>query len=955
MTNRRTLWRSAFSLLMAVGLLLSGPAVPLAAEESAGETLQAAGETVATGSYAAYAAANASFPPAKADYRADGGVPSARSENTAVETDYRGTGESCTVIPDDGYAEWTIEVPQDGLYEIEIRYMPGESAGGDVEADFAIDGQVPFKEVALLSFKRTYIQEQEFRQNVAGNDIKPDVTEVFLWSDHRLTDASGYLQEPFRFALTAGSHTLRLTGSRGSLAVAAITIAQGSATESYADYLARHEAQGHTRAQAEPIVWEAEKLLYKTSQTIVPTADHSSAATSPQDPAALKLNTVGGDNWKQVGDAITWSFHVETAGMYTIAVRFRQDVLDGIFTSRRLLLDGNVPFREAEGLRFHYSSDWQVGAFGDENGSFRFYLSEGDHTLTLEAVMGDVAEMVGQVEDSLNEMNAIYRRIIMVTGTSPDRYRDYHFESLIPEEIAALGEQRDALQQAADVIDREAGTNGSYTSIIKKIIFQLDRMYTEPASIAKYLEQFKSNLGSLGSWLLTASEQPLQLDRFYLLPAGDPLPEAGAGVWESLVFGVKSFIATFFLDYSSIGQTADGEGLSRELKVWVQTGRDQAEILRQLIDTSFAAQNDARVTLELVASGTLLQSVLAGLAPDVALSNAVSEPINYAIRNANVDLTQFPDFEEVAARFHPAAIEPYAFDGRVYALPETFTFYMFFYRTDIFDELGLTVPGSWEELIELIPLLQRKNLTMGIPHDANMYALLLYQNGGELYSDEGASTNLGSNEGLNAFLELTELFTLYDLPVTFDFANRFRSGEMPCGIQDYSMYNQLTAFAPEIRGMWRMVPVPGREAGESLSVGTGTNAMIIRSGGDTQLAWEFLKWWMSADVQSEFAVNMESVLGPAAKQPTANLEALTRMTWSRDEYTNLLAQLDNVRAVPEVPGGYYLSRIITFAFNRVYNGSGAQTMAENPVEVIAEYINEFNDELTRKREEFGIQ
>ena len=47
--------------------------------------------------------------------------------------------------------------------------------------------------------------------------------------------------------------------------------------------------------------------------------------------------------------------------------------------------------------------------------------------------------------------------------------------------------------------------------------------------------------------------------------------------------------------------------------------------------------------------------------------------------------------------------------------------------------------------------------------------------------------------------------------------------------------------------------------------------------------------------------------------------------------------------------------IISFALNRVYNGSGTQNMAENPVEVLSEYVPELNDELRRKREEFGVK
>ena len=658
-----------------------------------------------------------------------------------------------------------------------------------------------------------------------------------------------------------------------------------------------------------------------------------------------------------MGESVTWTIQVKESGLYQIAPRFRQNILDGIFTSRRLLIDGEVPFKEAESLRFGYDANWQLEALGGAE-PYLFYLEKGTHQLTLQVVMGDVAEVIGQVQASLTTLNEVYRKIIMIAGTSPDVYRDYNFKALIPEEIAEFGRQKALLQNVVDTIDAQTGTGGSYTSIIKKIVFQLGRMYDNPESIAKYLEQFKSNIGSLGTWLLSANEQPLQIDRIYIAPEGAALPAADAGFFSRLGFGVQCFISSFFTDYSAVGQTGDAS-YDQSLKVWIQTGRDQAEILRRLIDTGFSGQQKASVNLELVAQGTLLQSVLAGLGPDVVLNNPVSEPINYAVRNAVLDLTQFKDYAEVASWFHPAAVEPYTYKGKTYALPETFTFPMFFYRTDIFEELGLKEPESWDDIIEMIPDLQKKNLSMAFPKDINGYALLLYQNGGDLYINEGEKTNLKSNEALNSFVEFTEMFTLYDLPITYDFPNRFRSGEMPCGIQDYTMYNQLTVFAPEIKGLWKFIPVPGKKKAdgttENISVGTGMGDMILAGSRNPDLSWEFLKWWMSADVQSAFAKEMETILGPAAKQPTANMEALTKMTWSSAESRSLQQQLEHVRAVLEVPGGYYLTRVITFALNRVYNGSGTQNMAENPVEVLSEYVPELNDELRRKREEFGVK
>ena len=80
-----------------------------------------------------------------------------------------------------------------------------------------------------------------------------------------------------------------------------------------------------------------------------------------------------------------------------------------------------------------------------------------------------------------------------------------------------------------------------------------------------------------------------------------------------------------------------------------------------------------------------------------------------------------------------------------------------------------------------------------------------------LYADNGRRINLDSDLALTAFDELCTLFTQYKLPVAPNFENQFRTGDIPLGIVGYSVYTQLSVFAPEIRGLWKFVPIPGFE------------------------------------------------------------------------------------------------------------------------------------------------
>lgn len=876
----------------------------------------------------------------------------AKSDNSEISENINSADKNGVIIPDNGYATWQFKCDKDSSYVIEVSYMAAEKSSGNIELALLIDGEIPFSEVSIVSFERTYEQEAgEFATNAAGNHLKPEVNEIFIWKQKQISDSSGYITEPFIFNFKEGTHTVSLYGSRGSIAVNSIALIPYEKPISYEEYLFNCKEQGYKEAKGKITEIEAEYMVYKSAVTILPDTDRSSAGTTPQSASALLLNTMGGDNWKSIGNSATWKFSVENTGMYEISTRFLQNTKDGIFTCRKLYIDGKLPFAEAADLRFDYDSDWQCEKLGSGNETFKFYLEEGEHTLTLEVTAGDVADIINTVSSSIDDLNRINRRIKLITGNNVDTNRDYKFKELIPDEIAEMAEICKELQASVDYINEQAGANGSFVSVIQKIIFQLEKMSENPRDIAKYLERFRSNLGSLGEWLLSATEQPLKLDKIYIQPAGSETPAAKPSFFKSLAFSVKSFIFSYATDYSTIGAESNDEK-TETLTVWVQTGRDQGQIIRELVDESFAEEHNASVKLQVVIGG-LLQSVLAGISPDIVCDCAETVPMEYALRNAVTDLTQFSDYEEIFSRFSKASIKPASFDGAVYGMPQTFTNFMMFYRTDIFSEYGYSVPTTWTELCEMIPSLQRNGMEVGIPHTLEMYTTFLYQNGGELYINSGESNNLSAYTSVVSFADLTEFFTLYNCPVTYNFANRFRSGEIPIAIAPYTEYNQLTAFAPEIKGNWKMVPIPGVEQADgsvnNVSVGTGTYLVMMNKSEKKELAWEFMKWFMSAEVQSSYAVQMESILGTCAKVASANVEALSDMTWSSSEYTELFSQLESVDAVPQVPGGYYLSRIITFAFNRVYNND------ENPKEVLSDYIKELNEELTRKRVEFGLE
>lgn len=111
----------------------------------------------------------------------------------------------------------------------------------------------------------------------------------------------------------------------------------------------------------------------------------------------------------------------------------------GTFVSRQLLVNGEVPFREASRLRFNYSSSWQANGLNtgdlDSEGNlitYKVYLEEGVNDITLKVVLGDMGELLGEIQEIMNTVNGYRRRLLMVTGPDPDEYRDYNFDKTMP-------------------------------------------------------------------------------------------------------------------------------------------------------------------------------------------------------------------------------------------------------------------------------------------------------------------------------------------------------------------------------------------------------------------------------------------------------------------------------------------------------------------------------------------
>ena len=849
------------------------------------------------------------------------------------------TGEESAVT-------FTFTVPATGLYRLSVDYYTIAGKGSDIVRTLEIDGVQPFDKAGDLTFGRVWEDDGAVRTDYQGNEIRPSAKEVPTWRTLSPRDASGYYDEDFDYYLTAGTHTLTLIAVKEPLVLGGVSFVPPVTLPAYEEYLKQHS--GDAAADAPKV--QAENMTLRSAKSIYPTSSKSSAAMEPVSTGIEKLNLIDGSKFKLPEQWITWTMDVPADGYYQIAVRYQQSERDGAYCSRRLLIDGVQPFEEAGSLTFAYTGGWDTAWLADESGTpYRFWLTAGQRELTLQVTLGRMADVVSEVADILAKLNTCYREIYVITGAEADQYRDYQFESLIPETLAEMGALSDRLKAVLKSLQDEMG-KGSFTTAFENIIFDIDGMVEKPRDIAARMETFKSDLGSLGEWQQTALQQPVSFDWIWVMSPASALPKADKGFLAELGYQCQLFISSFLIDYSSIGRMTE-EADASSIKVWVTSGRDQSKIIRRMIDQDFTPQSNVTVDLQLVAGGTLLRSILAGNGPDVAMQLGATEPMNYALRAAVVDLRQFEDYDEVVARFHENALKPFTYLDRVYALPETFSFPMMFYRTDIFEEMGWTVPETWDDVYGLIIQLSAYHMEFGMPFANSTYTTMLMQEGVDLYNEDRTAVNTTSDDSLRVFNRWLSYYKDYGLSVQYDFANRFRNGEMPIGIADFvSTYNQLSVFAPEINGQWEVVEIPGtrREDGtvDHTSGASGTGIAILSAAKDPAACWKFLKWWTDAEAQVNYGTDLESILGAAARYASANKEAVGLTPWPVNDYRNIMVQWESADCLPQAPGGYIVSRYLDFAAREVIN-QGA-----NPGQTMIHYTKLIDEELERKKTEF---
>ena len=843
----------------------------------------------------------------------------------------------------------------EGLYQLVLDHYDIDEGILPNEISIKINGQNPFFESRVIALTPKWqFTQTEFLLDRYKNEIQPRSEKDRYFVSEALKDQAALHSEAYRFLIKDGD-VISIESTQGSFILGNVELAVPQVIPSYESYLSMHSGE----LVSDLLMLPAETMANRNNPT-VRLRGIRDASSSSYDTQFLKLNVIDGASWQQGGNAASWNIEVSQAGYYHLTFKYQQYMLTNMPAFREVKINGSVPFDGLAAVAFPYTRDFVNRTLTDEEGTpYKIYLNEGVNTITLTTSLAPYRFAVESLKTIMQEITALSLDIKRLTGNSNDRFRDWDIELYLPETKDKLLSWATRLDDVYESL--LTYTNESSPAELLNIKLSANRLRNFsknvnriPSRMIEFSDGDASVSQMLGDQVQRLMRSHLELENTYL-HGNQTLPRPNSPFYVNFSEGIQRLFLSFFNNQYKATQAKEGE-----LTVWVNLSRPHIEILQNLIDTQY--DGPLKVSLSLMPDeNKLILANATNRAPDLAIGVNHWIPYEFAIRDASLDLRTFEGYEELVSEFAKGAMIPYAFEEGIYGLPMTQNFWVTYYRNDLLESIGINeVPQTWDQIIDILPVLQSFGMNYFSPISQfegfkPFVATLpyIYQFGGQLYKEDGMSTNINSEETLKGVELMTELFTLYNLPQRVpNFYNHFRYGTLPIGIGDLSTYLLLSTASPEIQGLWDIALHPGVYNAEKDEIiryaATGGQAsMILSSTKHKEEAWDFLKWWMSSSVQTEYAFILQTTYGQQYLWNTANLVAFDSLAIPQEHKEIILKQWEYAIEASRIPGAYMVERELSNAWNKiVFDGV-------NPRLALDEAVRISNREILYKMEEFG--
>lgn len=859
--------------------------------------------------------------------------------------------------------KFIVPALESGDYQIAIDYLSLQTTVTDININVIVNND----SVDGLSSKDSELNNIELQSawtdstteavyDIYKNQVSAVQKTCNIWRTAFLYDQRYYNSNPITIELEAGINTIEIVKTSGQLFIGSIYLVKEQELGNYSSLASTYSNVTNTDNL---ITIEAEQPMFKSSSDIR-TVSVQNTNVTPYSTAKNMLNVISGDSFNKSGYAITYAFNVEEAGYYNISLKYyisqtNTSVYSKVFIDNKVLCD------ELNQYEFKDNSGYNNETLNDGNDDMLFYFDKGVHTLTLQLDASLQSEIYYEMSAIIEEINTLYLDILKLTGGNTDKNKQWNMSKFIPTLNDTLADWISRLENLMELTNEisksdESEQNRLYQNI-KNAYDKLVDLAKKPNEIPHKLnilcEGSSSISNMLSNSLHTTTYSPLFLDKLYVHGANAKLPKAKSNPF-------MNFFGTVQRIFKSGVEKSDEE----VVEIWVNRSTYYVSLMQQYADAYYKGKYKVRLSL-LPDESKLTYANASGTNPDAALGVSSSVPYDLGIRGALVDLKTMPGFNDVIKEYVPGSFTSMIACDNVYGLPETQDFNVIYYRKDIIGThsnavIKSEVPSTYDELIGLLPSMQRMgmNFTMPIAGGSGLKGIsvtapFIYQYGGDIYAEDCLSTAIDSPEAIAAINMMVELFSLYSLPLTSQsFYDSFRNGTMPMGQAGFDTYLQLLTAAPEIQGKWDItLPLGAQQADGSID---RTNCVAIKAvcifeQSDKQAeAWDFIKWWLSSETQIMFANGIVGTYGETFMWNTANIEAFKTLPIDKKHINTILESWESVYNIPQTPATYIVERGISDAWNAaVFDGVSVRA-------AISDAVIDINKEMERKMEEFGF-
>ena len=884
-------------------------------------------------------------------------------------------------------AKYEITAEKAGLYYLSIDYISAGSSLTNYTVSMTVNGKQEYSEMSTIRLPITWKDTNNknfvssgklktFPKDGYKDEMNPDQVKVQQWEQTYLYNNTYTTTTPLCFYLKKGTNEIELENvSSGGLGIGSLRIEEAKDnTKSYKEYSKAHGKDAVVKDDKYKLEIDAVNYYRKNSTEITYDNDVDDSLTR-FNIDYKKINIL---KWSDAGVETTYTFDVKKTGNYNIALHLKNGKKE-FETFETIKLDGEVPFKEM--YKYAFSGDktgYQNEMLKDKKGdAYKFYLTKGRHSISIKQENEPVMEAYRYALLIEKHVTNFDLEIKKITGSEVDENRNWKMTTYIQNIVPYLNSYEDMIQHIRFLLQdySKNGNAGAILSYLDQAEQYIKNMKKIPDDIALHTEDLtgpdNSILVSLSSFVQELTTNDFTLDRIYICGDEDQLGKASSSVGSSIWTGIKSLVNTFITDKYDTKLSEDKDTIT----IWFNKATTHVNLLQKMAASKFANSKYAKdyekktgrkLKVHITAipdPSKFTLAIAAKKTPDIAMGLMSYMPFDLCSRGALYDFTKFPDFWKVANRFPTGAFVSYVYNEGVYAVPEQTDFNAVVYRKDIFRQLGVKVPDNWDELIEILPTLQRygknfyHNISLGITGYKWFYqtAPMILQNGGQLYVQDKngiVKTGVDSKNAVRGLQMLGDLFNKYSLDTSVNsFFNSFRYSTLPIGIIGMEDYTLIKNGAPELDGEWEIAPYIGTKQKDGVTnrtfVANGTGCAIMKGSKKKDAAWAFIKWWTDKETQTEYTNTLTSSYGKTYFWLSSNLEALQNNPMDEKDKNVMLKQINWVTDVTRTPGQYLLERTISNIWtSMVFDGVSAQVSVD-------EKKADVNKEITRKMQELG--